>query len=213
MPPPPGFHAETVSHDKHRRLHAVFEPAQHAAHARTFQSAYESAYFDAFPQCFQEVQQQQQKQQGQKTRKKQRNICPPLPPPPPPPPPAPLIASESTDSINQSNTVPASLPPLPPPPPTCFAIPGNHDWFDGLQTFLRRICYGDCLGGWYISEILVPAFIQVLSLMMQYIPFSCPLPLYVSHPQAPPAEQLVLCAASAARLVGIWPRQGARARH
>jgi len=21
--------------------------------------------------------------------------------------------------------------------PQCFAIPGNHDWFDGLQTYMR----------------------------------------------------------------------------
>ncbi|KAJ4965589.1 hypothetical protein NE237_017438 [Protea cynaroides] len=25
--------------------------------------------------------------------------------------------------------------------PQCFAIPGNHDWFDGLQTFMRHICH------------------------------------------------------------------------
>lgn len=34
--------------------------------------------------------------------------------------------------------------------PQCFAIPGNHDWFDGLQTFLRYICARDWIGGWYV---------------------------------------------------------------
>ena len=36
--------------------------------------------------------------------------------------------------------------------PQCFAIPGNHDWFDGLQTFLRYICARDWLGGWLLPQ-------------------------------------------------------------
>jgi hypothetical protein len=38
------------------------------------------------------------------------------------------------------------------PGPVAFCIPGNHDWFDGLQTFLRYICYRDWLGGWLIPQ-------------------------------------------------------------
>ncbi|RLN59801.1 hypothetical protein BBJ29_003927 [Phytophthora kernoviae] len=36
--------------------------------------------------------------------------------------------------------------------PTVFAIPGNHDWFDGLNTFTRYICQRDWLGGWLLPQ-------------------------------------------------------------
>ncbi len=32
--------------------------------------------------------------------------------------------------------------------PTCFAIPGNHDYIDGLETFQRHILHKGWLGGW-----------------------------------------------------------------
>jgi hypothetical protein len=32
--------------------------------------------------------------------------------------------------------------------PTVYAIPGNHDWFDGLTGFLRLFGQGQWLGGW-----------------------------------------------------------------
>ncbi|MCI05213.1 calcineurin-like metallo-phosphoesterase superfamily protein, partial [Trifolium medium] len=36
--------------------------------------------------------------------------------------------------------------------PQCFVIPGNHDWFDGLQTFMRYICHRSWLGGWLMPQ-------------------------------------------------------------
>ncbi|KAJ8762281.1 hypothetical protein K2173_007438 [Erythroxylum novogranatense] len=36
--------------------------------------------------------------------------------------------------------------------PQCFVIPGNHDWFDGLHTFMRYICHKSWLGGWLIPQ-------------------------------------------------------------
>ncbi|KAL0432477.1 UNVERIFIED_CONTAM: hypothetical protein Slati_2582000 [Sesamum latifolium] len=36
--------------------------------------------------------------------------------------------------------------------PQCFLIPGNHDWFDGLQTFMRYICHKSWLGGWFMPQ-------------------------------------------------------------
>lgn len=33
-------------------------------------------------------------------------------------------------------------------PPSMFAIPGNHDWYDGLTSFLRLMCNGQSIGGW-----------------------------------------------------------------
>lgn len=36
--------------------------------------------------------------------------------------------------------------------PCAFAIPGNHDCFDGLSTFNRFICNRDWLGGWHLPQ-------------------------------------------------------------
>ncbi|XP_074279297.1 uncharacterized protein LOC141604730 [Silene latifolia] len=36
--------------------------------------------------------------------------------------------------------------------PQCFLIPGNHDWFDGLNTFMRYICHKSWFGGWLMPQ-------------------------------------------------------------
>ncbi|KAG7941535.1 hypothetical protein I3843_16G049900 [Carya illinoinensis] len=36
--------------------------------------------------------------------------------------------------------------------PRCFLIPGNHDWFDGLHTFMGHICHRSWLGGWFMPQ-------------------------------------------------------------
>ncbi|KAI4369071.1 hypothetical protein MLD38_017560 [Melastoma candidum] len=36
--------------------------------------------------------------------------------------------------------------------PQAFIIPGNHDWFDGLHTFMRYICHKNWLGGWLMPQ-------------------------------------------------------------
>lgn len=36
--------------------------------------------------------------------------------------------------------------------PSCFAIPGNHDWIDGLETFTRHIQHRGWLGGWLLPQ-------------------------------------------------------------
>ncbi|KAL7520746.1 hypothetical protein ACHAWX_005456 [Stephanocyclus meneghinianus] len=38
------------------------------------------------------------------------------------------------------------------PGPVAFAIPGNHDWFDGLATYTRYILSRDWLGGWLMPQ-------------------------------------------------------------
>ena len=38
------------------------------------------------------------------------------------------------------------------PPPMAYVVPGNHDWFDGLNCFLRYIVYRDYLGGWLLPQ-------------------------------------------------------------
>jgi hypothetical protein len=42
----------------------------------------------------------------------------------------------------------AALPVAPPEAPTLYALPGNHDWYDGLTSFLRVFAQGRPLGGW-----------------------------------------------------------------
>ena len=38
------------------------------------------------------------------------------------------------------------------PAPNLFAIPGNHDWYDGLTNFVREFCQGGTMGGWFLSQ-------------------------------------------------------------
>ncbi len=38
------------------------------------------------------------------------------------------------------------------PQPSLVAIPGNHDWYDGLNGFTRALCQGDSLGGWKLGQ-------------------------------------------------------------
>ena len=33
-----------------------------------------------------------------------------------------------------------------------LAIPGNHDWYDGLTNFVREFCQGGTIGGWYLAQ-------------------------------------------------------------
>lgn len=43
----------------------------------------------------------------------------------------------------------AALPPDPQrTPPMLFALPGNHDWYDGLTSFMRIFCSRGWIGGW-----------------------------------------------------------------
>ncbi|MFH5832694.1 metallophosphoesterase [Halalkalibaculum sp. DA384] len=37
-------------------------------------------------------------------------------------------------------------------PPTLFAIPGNHDWYDGLSSFLKLFCQQRWIGGWQTRQ-------------------------------------------------------------
>jgi hypothetical protein len=33
-----------------------------------------------------------------------------------------------------------------------FAIPGNHDWYDGLASFVKQFCQGRWIGGWKTAQ-------------------------------------------------------------
>ncbi|WP_224241975.1 MATE family efflux transporter [Hyalangium gracile] len=38
------------------------------------------------------------------------------------------------------------------PPPHLFAVPGNHDWYDGLVSFIRLFCQGRSPAGWQTHQ-------------------------------------------------------------
>lgn len=46
----------------------------------------------------------------------------------------------------------AALPAAPPDQPTLFALPGNHDWYDGLTSFLRVFAQRRAIGGWRTEQ-------------------------------------------------------------
>jgi hypothetical protein len=46
----------------------------------------------------------------------------------------------------------AAVPWTEAPSPTLYAIPGNHDWFDGLTGFLRLFAQGRWIGGWQTHQ-------------------------------------------------------------
>jgi hypothetical protein len=46
----------------------------------------------------------------------------------------------------------AALPASPQDPPRLFALPGNHDWYDGLTSFLRVFAQQRRFGGWVTEQ-------------------------------------------------------------
>ena len=46
----------------------------------------------------------------------------------------------------------AALPKPQPDSPVIYALPGNHDWYDGLTSFLRLFAQQDCVGGWQTAQ-------------------------------------------------------------
>jgi hypothetical protein len=46
----------------------------------------------------------------------------------------------------------SALPDLGADPPTLYALPGNHDWYDGLTAFLRLFGKREPMGGWQTRQ-------------------------------------------------------------
>jgi hypothetical protein len=59
-----------------------------------------------------------------------------------------------TDAYEQRTTrvYAAALPSVDGPPPAMYAIPGNHDWYDGLTAFLRVFAQQQTIGGWDTAQ-------------------------------------------------------------
>lgn len=49
--------------------------------------------------------------------------------------------------------------------PTCFAIPGNHDWIDGLETFQRHIQHKGWLGGYLLPQASILLSCRVMAII------------------------------------------------
>ena len=46
----------------------------------------------------------------------------------------------------------AALPAVSGHVPVLFAIPGNHDWYDGLTSFTRQFCQRRTIGAWQTEQ-------------------------------------------------------------
>ncbi len=58
------------------------------------------------------------------------------------------IASREQYEVKTVEPYECALPETPEPHPAVFAIPGNHDWYDGLISFMRLFGQPRWIGGW-----------------------------------------------------------------
>lgn len=58
------------------------------------------------------------------------------------------LASRDNYQMRTADPYGDALPKCSEPAPTLFAIPGNHDWYDGLISFSRLFCQQRTLGAW-----------------------------------------------------------------
>lgn len=61
-------------------------------------------------------------------------------------------ASRDAYQVRLVNPYTCALEESPKPSPHLFALPGNHDWYDGLVAFTRLFCQGRWLGGWHTQQ-------------------------------------------------------------
>lgn len=95
-------------------------------------------------------------------------------------------------------------PPASGPGPSLYALPGNHDWYDGLTSFLRLFAQGDTIGGWRTRQersyfaLALPHNWWLLAIDVQ-------LSSYIDEPQLDyfrdvatrfePGDRVILCSA------------------
>lgn len=98
----------------------------------------------------------------------------------------------------------SAFPALPPgqaaPPMLCIA--GNHDWYDGLTTFLRLFCNGQAIGGWQTEQtrsyfvVKLPArwWIMGIDLALDYFIDTPQLDFFrdLAREQMRPGDRLIL---------------------
>ncbi|HEY0486040.1 MAG TPA: hypothetical protein VGD72_07315 [Mycobacteriales bacterium] len=112
----------------------------------------------------------------------------------------------SAESYEQRTTrvYAAALPESAGPRPTLYAVPGNHDWYDGLTAFLRVFAQQKTIGGWDTAQrrsyfaLRLPGGWWLLALDIQ-------LDAYIDQPQLAyfrtvaeqfaPGDGVILCTA------------------
>ena len=89
--------------------------------------------------------------------------------------------------------------------PDLFAVPGNHDWYDGLTSFLRIFCQGRWVGGWRTRQtrsyfaLQLPHRWWLWAIDISFDRFiDQPQLAYfrqTAHEQVHPGDRLILCTA------------------
>lgn len=106
-----------------------------------------------------------------------------------------------------------ALPHTDAPHPRIFALPGNHDWYDGLTSFIRVFCDRQWLGGWqlpqtrsYFAVRVAPRW-WVWGIDIQFEGYidtpQCEFFADVAGPKIAEGDGLILCSAKPA-----WARAG-----
>ncbi|MBD0292991.1 MAG: metallophosphoesterase, partial [Jiangellaceae bacterium] len=98
----------------------------------------------------------------------------------------------------------AALPVVTPETPFLYALPGNHDWYDGLTAFLRLFAQGECIGGWCTRQQR-SYFALALPHRWWLFAIDTQLDVYIDKPQLRyfqaaaanlgPDDKVILCAA------------------
>ncbi|WP_449373133.1 hypothetical protein [Arthrobacter psychrolactophilus] len=117
-----------------------------------------------------------------------------------------VYPTASSEAYEDRTIGPYSSASLPTPNAALLALPGNHDWYDGLTAFMRMFAQGTPLGGWqtlqsrsYFAVALQPGW-WLVGLDSQ-------LGEYIDQPQLDyfeqaisaklqPGDAIILCAAS-----------------
>ncbi|MGI9021867.1 MAG: metallophosphoesterase [Acidimicrobiales bacterium] len=87
--------------------------------------------------------------------------------------------------------------------PHLFAVPGNHDWYDGLTAFMRTFCQRNWIGGWRTRQtrsyfaVQLPHRWWIWGIDIQFDSYiDAPQFTYFSEvigPQMKPGDSLILC--------------------
>ncbi len=97
--------------------------------------------------------------------------------------------------------------------PTIFALPGNHDWYDGLTAFLRIFGQADPIGGWRTQQAR-SYFALALPRGWWLFAIDAQFDAYLDEPQLRyfrsaadrlrPGDRIILCSARPTWLIANW---------
>lgn len=100
----------------------------------------------------------------------------------------------------------SALPGVTGDPVDLYAVPGNHDWYDGLTSFLRVFCQGQHIGGWRTRQdrsyfaLQLPHGWWLLGIDLQFESYIDPAQLawfrHTIGPEMSPGDSVVLCSAT-----------------